>query len=358
VVQLSDIAREANVSVSTVSLALRNQPQVSLATRERVQAVAKALGYEPNLFLSAHQANIRKGTHQPYRGTIAWVDDSDSNVQPIPGNPQLLHGAQEQAAAHGFTLDVTHVPYVHQSDDEANKLRLERIITARGIVGAIFPQLVRPHLLTFEWTSIAIAVYGGNAGFVKRYNRSRLGYLRYSNVGSDFYDDTHLALSHLHALGYRRIALITSNYHQILSSYRFTAARHAFSNEFEDVPSIKPWVAGFLTPEPPPGFRSWLRSARPDAVLTTLGCSRAWLSACALEAPRDIGLAHPFLGPEEEGWSGVRENFSLIGRTLMDAVVAQILRGERGMTTYPKSLQMIGRWEEGSTTRRSQELPT
>jgi DNA-binding LacI/PurR family transcriptional regulator len=352
VVQLADIAREAKVSIATVSLALRNQPPISPATRERVQAVAAALGYQPNLFLSAHQSNVRKGAHQNYRGTIAWIDDTPEGQKKPSTTPQMLHGAQEQARAHGFSLDVIRVPYVHQSDDEANRIRLERILEARGIVGAIFPSLSRPCILEHDWKLVAVAAYAGNAGFLNGYDAACSGHLRYTQVGVDLYHDTRLALAHLYALGYRRIGFATSGFHETVASFRFTAARYAFSSEFPDVPFIKPCVDGWLAPEPSDEFRSWLRAARPDAVLTTLGCCRGWLKACGLEAPRNIGLAHPFLGPEEEGWSGVRENSALIGRALLDAVVAQILRGERGMASDPMSMQMIGRWEDGSTTRR------
>jgi DNA-binding LacI/PurR family transcriptional regulator len=349
--QLSDIAREAKVSVSTVSLALRNRPQIPLATRERVQAIAKALGYQPNPLVSAYQANVRKGTHQTFRGTIAWIDDTPSGgSKRSAAYTQMLAGAQEQAQAHGFSLDVLSAD-IDPKDDEGNRARLERIMVARGIVGVIFPPLWWARMLTYEWQSVAVAAYGGNAGFVEKHDPSGFASLRYTHVVTDVYHDTRLALAHLRGLGYRRIALITSSYHEIGAGYRFTASRHAFSSEYADVPFIEPWVSGDLTVDPPRGFRSWLRKARPDAVLTTLDCSRAWLSACGLEAPRDIGLAHPFLGSGEEGWSGVRENNSLVGRTLLDAVVAQVLRGEHGAPADPKSLQMIGRWEEGSTTR-------
>ena len=67
---LSDIARKAKVSVSTVSLALRNRPQIPAATRERLQAAAKALYYQPNPLVSAYQANVRSGRQRRYRGTL------------------------------------------------------------------------------------------------------------------------------------------------------------------------------------------------------------------------------------------------------------------------------------------------
>ncbi len=352
--QLSDIARKAKVSVSTVSLALRNRPQIPAATRERVLAAAQALGYQPNPLVSAYQANVRSGRHQRYRGTIAWIDDTRPGDMKNQGTAykQMLHGAQEQAGAQGFALDVLSVPDIDPNNDVGNKTRLERIMVARGMVGAIFPPLWWARMLTYDWSTVAVAAYGSNAGFVEKYAQTGLDYLRYTHVVTDVYQDTRLALAHLRRLGYRRIALITSQYQEIGASYRYTAARYAFSCEYPDVPLIPPWVAQqAVTAKAPAGFRDWLQAARPDAVLTTLGCSRAWLSECGLDAPRDIGLAHPFLSSGEEGWSGVRENYTLVGRTLLDAVIAQVLRGERGAPLNPKSMVITGNWEAGETTR-------
>lgn len=45
---IKEIARQLNVSVSTVSRALRDHPGIGLRTRQRVQALAAQLNYEPN----------------------------------------------------------------------------------------------------------------------------------------------------------------------------------------------------------------------------------------------------------------------------------------------------------------------
>ena len=45
---IKEIARRLNVSVSTVSRALSNHPRIGLATREKIQQLAKELNYEPN----------------------------------------------------------------------------------------------------------------------------------------------------------------------------------------------------------------------------------------------------------------------------------------------------------------------
>lgn len=47
-VTIKDIAEKLNISVSTVSRALKNNPEISLQTREAVQKLAKELKYQPN----------------------------------------------------------------------------------------------------------------------------------------------------------------------------------------------------------------------------------------------------------------------------------------------------------------------
>ena len=48
-IRLKDIARDLNVSVITVSKALRGQTDISEATRKRVLARMKELDYQPNM---------------------------------------------------------------------------------------------------------------------------------------------------------------------------------------------------------------------------------------------------------------------------------------------------------------------
>ena len=48
-VKLQDLAKLCGVDASTVSRALKNDPRISKATTERVQAVAAKMGYQPNL---------------------------------------------------------------------------------------------------------------------------------------------------------------------------------------------------------------------------------------------------------------------------------------------------------------------
>ncbi|MCE1156831.1 MAG: LacI family DNA-binding transcriptional regulator, partial [Bacteroidales bacterium] len=47
-ITIKDIARALNISPSTVSRALQNHPDISVATRVSVQAYAKQHHYKPN----------------------------------------------------------------------------------------------------------------------------------------------------------------------------------------------------------------------------------------------------------------------------------------------------------------------
>jgi LacI family transcriptional regulator len=54
----SDIAKELNISRVTVSKALRDHPDISMAMKKKINIVARKMGYVPNLI--ARQLNSRR----------------------------------------------------------------------------------------------------------------------------------------------------------------------------------------------------------------------------------------------------------------------------------------------------------
>ena len=54
---LKDLAKECGVSVATVSKALNGQPDIAPATRERIRAAARRMGYLPNAAARALKTN-------------------------------------------------------------------------------------------------------------------------------------------------------------------------------------------------------------------------------------------------------------------------------------------------------------
>src|SRR5687767_5578914 len=56
---LREIARRAGVSHTAVSLALRNDPILPARTRTRLRRLADAMGYRPNVLVSALMTQVR-----------------------------------------------------------------------------------------------------------------------------------------------------------------------------------------------------------------------------------------------------------------------------------------------------------
>src|ERR1044072_3740665 len=74
-VTIRDIAAKAGVHFTTVGLALRNSPRISPETRQKVQAVADRLGYQPDPMLSALNAYRQTKRRPTLQAAIAWINN-------------------------------------------------------------------------------------------------------------------------------------------------------------------------------------------------------------------------------------------------------------------------------------------
>ncbi len=93
-VTLRDVARQAETSTATVSRSLRDDPQISPATRRRVKQVAEALGYVPDA--AARSLAVRSS--RTFGLMVPDVTD------PIHG--QIVAGFERAAHAAGYTVIV------------------------------------------------------------------------------------------------------------------------------------------------------------------------------------------------------------------------------------------------------------
>ena len=80
-VTLKQIAKELDVSVSTVSKALRNSKEISLDTRSKVQAFAKLYNYRPNNIALSLKNKTTRTTH----GTSSSTTGPNSSRSASPG---------------------------------------------------------------------------------------------------------------------------------------------------------------------------------------------------------------------------------------------------------------------------------
>ncbi|EHM02961.1 sugar-binding domain protein [Acetobacteraceae bacterium AT-5844] len=93
---VASLARRAGVAASTVSRALRNDPRISPEVRDRIVALAEAVGYTPNVL-----ARSLVGGHSGLVGLVLGPIEN-------PFYAELMQKAVSQAAARGWRLLLLH----------------------------------------------------------------------------------------------------------------------------------------------------------------------------------------------------------------------------------------------------------
>ena len=99
-VTLKDIARECNVSFSTVSKALKGSPEISAETIKLVQTKANQMGYHPNL------AARTLRTNRTYNIGVIFEDKTGSGLQ-HQYFAKILSGLQNVAQNKGYEITLT-----------------------------------------------------------------------------------------------------------------------------------------------------------------------------------------------------------------------------------------------------------
>ncbi|MEV4755599.1 LacI family DNA-binding transcriptional regulator [Micromonospora sp. NPDC049559] len=237
-VTIADVARHAGVAVSTVSYVLSGKRVISAATRERVLASVRKLGYHPNAgarALASKRANVialvlplRSGMHLPVlmqfaTAVVTTARQFDHDV--------LLVTADEGAAGLRRIAASAMVDGIVLMDVEMRDARVP-----------LLRRLGRP--------SVLIGFPADAAGL--------------TCVDLDFYRAGQACVDHLAALGHRRIALLgapavvydrdTGFAHRTRAGFTETARRHGINAHAqpceESYEAIRRELAGLLERDP------------------------------------------------------------------------------------------------------------
>lgn len=100
---IHDIARELNISASTVSRALQDNPRISLKTREKIKGLADTMGYRPNTLAS----NLRNKKSNTIGIVVPLINRYFFS--------SVISGVEDVAFKSGYTVVIS------QSNDLANK---------------------------------------------------------------------------------------------------------------------------------------------------------------------------------------------------------------------------------------------
>lgn len=113
---MKDVARQAGVDVSTVSLAINNDPRIRRETRERILAIASDLGYRKN-----HLARgLRSGKSFTIGAVVGYTSSAFWS--------EVLAGAQSVLAERDYHLLLDYAPSeLRQEETQIEALKQKRV---------------------------------------------------------------------------------------------------------------------------------------------------------------------------------------------------------------------------------------
>lgn len=279
VASIYDVAREARVSVFTVSATINKKGHVSNRLQERVEAAVQKLNYRPNLLARSLAARETR--------TLGVVVTDISN----PFFPMVVRGAEDAAQKHGYNI------LLCNSDDslEKEELCLDLLLSKRvdGILLTKTPGNLRPPLQNMI-ASMKVPIV-----LMMRTYPS----LTKDAVITDDYRGAYEAVSQLVRAGHRRIGMVGGPLKVSNGKARFRGFRDALqANKLPFDPELV-FEGDYRIDSGYRGGHSIL-SRRPDGVfvanyLMTVGFLKA-AEEMQLRCPEDYGLVsfddYPWLG--------------------------------------------------------------
>lgn len=266
---IKDIARESEVSLSTVSLVLNNNPRISQLTRERVMQTIERLGYQPNQMAR----------------TLAWKRTNTIAVLV----PQLRHafadvyfgeivsGIHDRAAKLGYKvlLEVTRSEFVEK------RQHLE-LYDQKFIDGILFVGANLKHRFLADFAD-------GSRPFLLVNNYSKEHDLNY--VVSNYRYGAWQATRHLLRLGHRHIGFISGGLTEIQTSQdTFESFQEALQ---EQGVAFDPGLVadGWLTEEG--GMHAVGELLRRDQRITAVFCLNDKMAFGAIKKLNQLSLRVP-----------------------------------------------------------------
>lgn len=183
-ITIKDIAKAAGVSHTTVSRALNNRSAISIETTERIQKLAKEMGYIPSA--------VAQSLHSRQTRTIGMVITTIAD----PFISRVVDGVESVAQEAGYSIFLASSHNDSEKElavvDTFHRRRVDAIIVTSSRVGRLYSSQL-------DKIQIPIVLI----------NNSEEGEYLYS-VSADHVQGAQLAVEHLIKLGHRRIGYIGS----------------------------------------------------------------------------------------------------------------------------------------------------
>jgi DNA-binding LacI/PurR family transcriptional regulator len=320
-------------------MSLANHPRVSQATRERIQALARQLGYQPNPYLVTLMRMRRHGKQTQERPVLALVCGQSTpqgwRDHPAPTLRQMREGALERAAMRGYRAQEF---WLHR--DGMSNERFSEMLYARGIQGMLLGPLGEsgqpPTLHWPHFAAVSLSVPQPSVTI--------------TTVCNDHYAAALRAVRECHQLGYRRPGLVLRHTHRHRFQGRWEAGYLMAGEMLPEVKLAAPFYLKAITDEA--ALFRWIRRARPDVIITSASdLLPPILARGGWRVPDDLGLALLASPAPDDALSGIFQNGKMIGALAIDTLISLVERYERGLPQQATTLMVEGNWNPGRTVR-------
>jgi len=330
-VSLKMIAREAGVSVSTVSLALRNTGTLSREMTERVQKVAKKMGYRPNPVLAA-LASKRFSENASLAGTpVALLGYPIDGVEGPPPN-FYTNRLEFNAKEFGYsTLLLT-------GDDLENYNDLPRMLYNRGVAGVIVYGQAPTDLFQSpdDWTPFSLVQCG-------RFRSS----LRLSCVRPNIFQAIKMVFEKAYERGYRRIGFCFGQHKVTLEDdeARFGVALR-MQNRLPPKARIPIYEGGVDDDE---AKMRWVQKHKPEIVIGFSSHEWYLLKDAGYKIPQDISFVSLQLDPyhiKRNEIAGLDQQSNKIAQECIVLMDQMIRHKTVGIPELPLDILLPSTWHE------------
>lgn len=329
-VTIKDVAKAANVSVSTVSKVINHHYSISEETAQRVRQVMKDLNYYP----SASAQSFAKGSTKE---VAVLANLAPNTAFQNPHMFEIISGLEETLRAKGYRLLLRGV-------DETNAYEVaEEIISRRSADAIAIHVSVMTHPLSALLTRLRFPhIVLGAPNF-----ESQVCWIDNNNV----YSGT-IAASYLLSLGYRKIAFVGGQYYDLGSTLRLQGVRQCLQEAGFPLDDQYVWLGESTRAD---GYRMTCQlldeKQSPDAIICAnnsiaMGCVAA-VRERGLSIPGDMGVMafddYPFSQMMEPPLTVVDINVRDMGAQAAKFLVDMIRHPNMQIQTYITTSNVIPR---------------
>lgn len=335
------IAELAGVSPTTVSLALRDSPKIPAATKRRVVALAKRMGYKPNAKIAELMMHLRLKPN-PKReacfGVISFYEEAKPWEKALHLQ-RIYEGMTRRADSLGYRIE----PFWLRAPGMTLR-RFRSILDARGIQGLLcFGSPKLDEEMPPELDDYAIVTQGVSI-------KTPL-----HRVTSHAYNDMWRVLKNIQELGYKRPGLVLGDYEGRRSGHAYLCAYLGWSHlVLGAAPAIPILQLTHVEEEP---LVEWYGRNKPDVLIfahhyNALADFERILQRHGIRAPEEVGVAAVTQVLDGTRFSGLQGNQHLVGSWAVELLVSRIMHRDFGYPAHPRIEMVEMQWIPGRTLRR------